>query len=159
MRLFYSSLIFLLLGVFPLYAEEENTLPVPRFVSLRSNEVNVRVGPGARYNIIWVYKKDGLPVEIIQEFDDWREIRDSEGTVGWVHKQMVQGKRNALIMQDMAILRKSPDEKSRAIVKLEAGVIAKISECEVDWCKIQVSGSKGWLKKTSLFGAYRKEKF
>jgi SH3-like domain-containing protein len=85
----------------PVCAEDDdqdaNGLPVPRFVSLRSNEVNMRIGPGTRYSINWVYHREGLPVEILQEFDQWREIRDSEGTRGWVHKQMLQGKRMGLI--------------------------------------------------------------
>ncbi|MEI7668765.1 MAG: SH3 domain-containing protein [Pseudomonadota bacterium] len=156
---FFIITLFLLSFVTSAIALEENGLPVPRFVSLRSNEVNLRVGPGSRYNINWVYKRDGLPVEIIQEFDDWREIRDSEGSTGWVHKQMLQGKRSAIITDNLATLRKSPDDRSYPVIRAEAGVIAKIIECEIDWCKLQISGHKGWIKKTSIFGAYKKEKF
>lgn len=138
---------------------EEGGLPIPRFASLRSGEVNMRVGPGARYSINWVYKKEGLPVEIIQEFDGWREIRDSEGVVGWVHKQMLQGKRMGIIKGNLPVLRKSPNEHATPVARIEPAVLVKISECDVDWCRIQVSSHKGWLPKTSLWGVYKKEKF
>jgi SH3-like domain-containing protein len=144
------------------YAQDEedaNGLPVPRFVSLRSDEVNMRVGPGARYNINWVYKREGLPVEIIEEFDQWRQIRDSEGTVGWVHKQMLQGKRMAVITHGVGALRRAPEERSGAILRAEPGVIGRLMECEKDWCRMQIAGRKGWIEKTHIWGVYPKEEF
>src|SRR5258706_546116 len=73
------------------------SLPLPRFVSLKSEEANVRTGPGTRYPIQWVYHRAGMPVEIVEEYDLWRKIRDVEGTTGWVHKTMLAGNRTALI--------------------------------------------------------------
>ena len=134
-------------------------LPVPRFVSLRSNEVNMRVGPGARYSINWVYHREDLPVEIVQEFDQWREIRDSEGTLGWVHKQMVQGKRTAVIMGKLGTLRRSPDEHAGAVLRAEPGVIGKLLECEKEWCRVQIAARKGWIEKAHIWGVYAKEEF
>ena len=158
------SIVILLTGCLasPLMAadnEEGTGLPVPRFASLRSGEVNMRVGPGARYSINWVYKKEGWPIEIIQEFDNWREVRDSDGVTGWVHKQMLQGKRMGIIKGSHAVLYRSADEKSAMLAKIDPGVIVKIMECDSEWCKTQISTRKGWLKKTSLWGVYRKEKF
>jgi len=134
-------------------------LPVPRFASLRSDDVNMRIGPGTRYSINWVYKHESLPVEIIQEFDQWREIRDSQGTTGWVHKQMLQGKRMAIIKGTTVVLRRSPEDKAPPILKAEPGVIGKLVECDIDWCKMQISGHKGWVPKSDIWGAYKKEKF
>jgi len=140
-------------------SEEKSSLPVPRFASLRSGEVNMRVGPGSRYSINWVYKKENWPVEIIQEFDSWREVRDCDGVTGWVHKQMLQGKRMGIIKGKTASLRRSSHENASLIAKMEAGVMVKIQECDIDWCKVQAGGHKGWLPKTSVWGVYRKEKF
>src|ERR1700735_4108109 len=140
-------IVLLLLGAMPAMADEEDAtgLPVPRFVSLQSSDVNMRVGPGTRYSINWVYKREGLPVEIIQEFDQWREIRDSEGTVGWVHKQMLQGKRTGLITGGIGVLRRAPEEHGGPLLRADPGVIGRLLECEKDWCRIQIAGRKGWI--------------
>lgn len=139
--------------------DKPEELPLPRFASLKADDVNMRIGPGSRYAIKWVYKHEGLPVEIIQEFNVWREIRDSEGTVGWVHKQMLQGKRMAIIKNKIAVLRKSPEEGASAVARVEPGVVGKLLECQSDWCKLQVSNHKGWISKTAMWGAYKDEKF
>ena len=157
----FLKLLIILLLACPAFAEDEQdkSLPVPRFVSLRSNEVNMRVGPGSRYSINWVYKKEGTPVEIIQEFEDWREIRDVDGTKGWVNKQMLQGKRFAVVKSKLAVLRRAPDAKARPIIRAEARVVGKLIECDVDWCKMQIDGHKGWIEKTNIWGVYKNEKF
>lgn len=139
--------------------ESTNKLPLPRFVSLKSSEVNMRIGPGTRYSINWVYRRADLPVEIIQEFDQWRQIRDFEGTTGWVHKQMLQGKRSALVVGKVAVLRRSPDVAANPVLRAQPGVIGKLLNCEEKWCRIQISGRKAWIPKTSVFGVYKKEKF
>lgn len=133
-------------------------LPIPRFVSLRSSEVNVRTGPGTRYPISWVYRKAGMPVEVVEEFDYWRKIRDSEGTTGWVHKTMLEGKRNLMIKGKKAqIVRTDADEKSKPLLKAEPMVVGKLVECEKDWCRLQIDGRKGWLPKSTLWGVYANE--
>lgn len=154
------SLLFLAPAVVSADDEQDlSGLPVPRFVSLRSNEVNMRVGPGTRYSINWVYRREGLPVEIIQEFDQWREIRDSEGTVGWVHKQMLQGKRMGIIKGKTRVLRRAPEDRSGAILRAEAGVVGKLLECDREWCRMQIAGRKGWIEKSHIWGVYPKEEF
>ena len=72
-------------------------LQVPRFVSLKAGRVNVRVGPGEDYKIAWVFTRTGLPIEVIQEYDTWRRIRDSDGAVGWVFNSLLSGKRTAVV--------------------------------------------------------------
>jgi SH3-like domain-containing protein len=134
-------------------------LPVPRFVSLRSGEVNMRVGPGTRYSINWVYKREGLPVEIVQEFDQWRKIRDMDGTTGWVHKQMLQGRRSAIIKARVAVLRRSPDAKASAVIKAEKGVYGRLSECKKEWCLVQLQGKKAWARKADIWGIFAAEEF
>lgn len=138
----------------------ESGLPVPRFVSLKSDEINVRSGPGTRYPIQWVYHKEGLPVEVIEEFDYWRKIRDMEGSGGWVHKGMLAGTRTAAIKGKTAqTLRAEPEDSANPVLKAEPKVVGKISECDKEWCRMQIEGRKGWIRKKFLFGVYPKETF
>lgn len=133
-------------------------LPIPRFVSLKADEANIRTGPGTRYPILWVYRRSGMPVEVIEEFDMWRKIRDAEGTTGWLHKTMLDGKRNAIIKGKKAqIVRIDHDKDSKALIKVEPTVVVRLVECIKDWCRIQISGRKGWLEKTALWGVYPNE--
>ena len=136
-------------------------LPIPRFVALKSNEVNVRSGPGSRYPIAWVYGRDGMPVEVIEEFDLWRKIRDAEGTTGWVHKTMLSGARNVLIKgKEPRIIRSDTEADAKPLMKVEPMVIARIVECpkdEKDWCRVQIEGRKGWIEKKYIWGVYADE--
>lgn len=146
----------------PALAIGDNTsgLPIPRWVVLKPDEANVRTGPGTRYPIQFVYRREGMPVEVVEEFELWRKIKDVEGATGWVHKTMLDGRRNAIIKaKEARILRAEPETKARPLVKIEPQVIAKLVECEKDWCRIQVSGRKGWIEKKYLFGVYPEEIF
>ncbi len=134
------------------------SLPVPRFVTLNADEVNLRTGPGLRYPIKLVLKKDGLPVEIIKEFDVWRQIRDKEGDEGWVHQSLLSGKRAVVVSGPVQTLLKKPNEGARPVVKLEPGVIAALDRCDNDWCYLKVASYKGWLKKENIWGVYPDEK-
>lgn len=136
----------------------ETGLTIPRFVSLKSSEINMRKGPGTRYPIEWVYRRDRLPVEIIEEFDHWRQIRDSDGSIGWLHKNMLSGERTILIKGNATVeLRDDPEPDAEVVAKLELGVIASLIECELDWCRLQIKKTKGWLPKKLLYGVYDKE--
>lgn len=138
----------------------DGALPIPRFVSLASTEVNLRTGPGTRYPIQWVYTKKHLPVEIINEFDTWRKVKDIQGDEGWVHQTMVSGYRYGIIKDDEHIVRSSPDDDSIVIARLEPGVIVKVDACELNWCDISVDGNyKGWVEKDALWGVYPQEIF
>lgn len=137
----------------------QQQLPVPRFVTLAAGEVNVRTGPGLRYPVRFVITKDGLPVEIVREFDVWRQIRDVDGDGGWVHKSMLSGKRAAVIKGQVRTALKKPEEGARPVVKLEPGVIAGLDECLLQWCEVSVAGYDGWLKREDIWGVYPDEKF
>lgn len=133
-------------------------MPLPRFVSLRAGEVNVRAGPGFRYPIEWVYRRSGQPVEIIDEYDTWRRIRDWEGTDGWVHQSMLQSRRTVRVTAEDLLLRREPKSSSAAVAQIEAGAIGTVSECSEDWCRIDFSGFVGWLARDSFFGVYPEER-
>jgi len=146
----------------PAYADEEAAapqLPVPRFVTLNADEVNLRTGPGLRYPVRVVLKKDGLPVQIIKEFDVWRQIADKDGDEGWVHKSLLSGRRAVIISGPTQTLLKKPDEGAKPVVKLEPGVIAGLDRCDKEWCYLKVASYKGWLKRENVWGVYPDEKF
>jgi SH3-like domain-containing protein len=135
----------------------ETKLPIPRFVSLRSNEVNLRTGPGTTYPVDWVFVRRGLPVEIIAEFDVWRKIRDWQGTVGWVHQSMLDGRRSVRITGGERTLRSEPADSASALARLAPGVIGRLLRCEGAWCKIDAQGYRGWLKRDEFWGTYPDE--
>jgi SH3-like domain-containing protein len=140
----------------PVAAAEKN-LPVPRFVTLRSEQVNVRTGPGERYPIEWVFSRKDLPVEIVAEFDIWRKIRDAEGTEGWVHQRMLSGKRSVIVEGAVRALHRKPSESADVVARAEPGVVAKLLECDPQWCRVEASGVSGWLKRDEIWGVYPSE--
>jgi SH3-like domain-containing protein len=130
-------------------------LPIPRFVSLRSDAVSVRAGPGKRYPVKWMYQRQGYPVQIVQEFDTWRKIQDADGDAGWVHQSLLSGNRYVLVGGQLPVaLRRKPDDHARVVAQLEPGVVAKFNECKQNWCDVSVSGYDGWLLKNLLWGVY-----
>ncbi len=136
----------------------QTSLPLPRFVSLSADEVNLRTGPNTKYPIKWILVKEGMPVEIIREFDDWREIRDMSGETGWVHKNLLSGMRMIIVTgQEPIVIYKKPDTATRPVVKLEPGVQAQILKCQKSWCRIAVAGYKGWLNRSQIWGVYPNE--
>jgi SH3-like domain-containing protein len=129
-------------------------LPLPRFVSLRAEEVNLRTGPGTRYPIDWVYRRRGLPVEIVDEFDTWRRIRDWQGTEGWVHQSMVQGQRGILVTGKRHVLHRRPDAASPGVALVDAGVVGVLERCLGEWCEVRLGGFSGWLERSAFYGLY-----
>jgi SH3-like domain-containing protein len=154
---FLAALVLAILSMAtPAFAAGKPAEPLPRFVSLRADDVNLRTGPGSRYPISTVYHRKGYPVEIVAEFDQWRQIRDWQGTEGWVHQRMVTGARNVVVQGTQRILRTAADRGSAPVAKLDPGVIAHLLECRDAWCRIEVqSGSndiKGWLGRDEIWG-------
>lgn len=134
-------------------------LPLPRFASLRSDEVNMRTGPGTRYPIEWVYREEGLPVEIIAEYEFWRRVKDWEGTEGWVQKATLSGKRGAIIHGKPRELRAKDKLDATIVAHLEVGAVGQIQECHNEWCEIAFGKTKGYLRKDEFWGAYPDEDF
>ena len=143
-----------LLAVLPAQAADKTTLPVPRFVTLRSDKVNVRTGPGEQYPIDWVFTRKDMPVEIVAEFNHWHRIRDVEGTEGWVQERMVTGKRAVIVRGQQRLLRARPSGEAEIVARAEPGVIAKLIECQPAWCRVEAGGVGGWLKRDEIWGVY-----
>jgi SH3-like domain-containing protein len=137
-------------------------LPVPRFVSLKSDRVNLREGPSMDHRTAWIFQRAGLPVEVMAEFDVWRRIRDSEGTEGWVQKSLLSGRRTALVSPwkkgGVFAIRAKPKEDAGVAANVQAGVVANIKTCDAAWCHIFGDGYDGYIEQTSLWGVYPDEK-
>lgn len=133
-------------------------LPLPRFASLRADEVYMRSGPGTRYPIEWIYRRRGLPVEIIAEFDTWRKVRDWNGTVGWMHRAMLTGRRTAITTAKSTSLYREPQASAPIVARAEAGVVAKLRACDGPWCEIEAKGLEGWIPRAAIWGTLPGEK-
>ncbi len=132
-------------------------LPLPRFVSLRAGEVNVRTGPGVRYPIAWVFVRKGLPVEVTVEFELWRKIADIDGTEGWVHRSMLSGERTAIITGGVRTLYQRPENAAMPVLQAEPGVQGRLLSCEASWCELRIEGIRGWTRRQYLWGIYPDE--
>jgi SH3-like domain-containing protein len=150
---------------------QETELPLPRFASTRSSPINVRVGPGTRYDVAWVYVKPGTPVEIIQEFDTWRKVRDFDGSEGWIHQNLLQGKRAGLVAPwragEQLALFSGQSEEGGIRAYLPSGFLVNIGGCDGSWCEVSATDHSnggnatysGFLKQDALWGVYQDEKF
>jgi SH3-like domain-containing protein len=137
-------------------------LPVPRFVSLKTDRVNVRGGPDKDHDVTFIYTRVGWPVEITAEFENWRRIRDSDGSEGWVYHSLLSGKRTAAVQlkakTDLAALHAKPDAQSPVTAELQSGVLASVKRCTGGWCRISGEGFDGWIEQNRLWGVYPDEK-
>jgi SH3-like domain-containing protein len=151
--------IFILLICFftsSIYAK--SGLPIPRFASIKSNKVFARSGPGHDYPIQWIFTKSGEPVEIFAEFEQWRRIRDKYGDEGWVHQNMLSGKRYVIVTGDLPReLHKKNNLKSKIIAKLAPDLRCALKKSEEKWCYVDCKGQKGWVLKEHIWGVYFKE--
>jgi SH3-like domain-containing protein len=137
-------------------------LPIPRYVSLKSDHVNVRAGPTKDNDVAWVYTRAGLPVEITAEFENWRRVRDSEGSEGWVYHSMLSGRRTAVVTMksrdELAPLYDRADPASAVAARLQVGVVTQVKKCVSGWCRVTGNGFEGWIEQQRLWGVYADEK-
>ncbi len=166
MRLFIFVLLLSLFSclAFPVVTQAQDArtpsfrstdLPLPRFVSLNSDKVYLRAGPGLRYPVKWVYERKTLPVEITQEFESWRKIKDHEGEEGWIHTSLLSGERYILILSEEIVpAYADPSTDSRMVMRTEPYVVAHLDKCGETFCRIEKDGYRGWIEKKFLWGIY-----
>lgn len=148
-RILFLSLLTAMLVFSPAGAAEQ---AVPRFVSIKADEVNVRVGPGKRYPLKWTYVVSGIPVQVIAEWENWRKIRDWEGQEGWVHSAMLSSKRTVIVTGEKRIMYRRADKSSPPVARLLPGIVAEIEDCIEGWCRIEVRNYRGWLQRDGFWG-------
>lgn len=179
-----QNMLAVLLGVSPAHAQSNTIgtatkpgptgLPIPRFVSLKADRVNVRQGPNQDHKVSWVYRRVGLPVEIIAEFEHWRQIRDSEGATGWIFHTLLSGRRTVLVLPwikagqdktapsqgaapEQAQLYEAPSATSKKIIAAAPGVLGNVLSCTRNWCRLAVGEYRGWIEQEKLWGVYKDE--
>jgi SH3-like domain-containing protein len=154
-KTFGTILVLAILLAIPARAEERGkvtNLPIPRYVSLKASEGNVRRGPSLSHRIDWVFTRRDMPLEVTDEYGNWRRVRDRDGQGGWIHFSLLSGVRTVIVEEDMAALHMKPDAAAPVTARAEAGVIAELDECAADWCRIEADGYRGWVHRTALWG-------
>ncbi|MCX8226510.1 MAG: SH3 domain-containing protein [Sulfitobacter sp.] len=156
-----GALLLIPLAFSPVQAAEElgqvTNLPVPRFVSMKAAEGNVRRGPSLTHRIDWVFKHRDMPLRITAEHGHWRRVEDRDGMGGWVHYSLLSGTRTVLIEQDKLKLLVRPDPNAPVAAEFEIGAIARLGECSLEWCFLRAGGYKGWAPKARLWGVGTRE--
>lgn len=153
------SVIFLNTIIFNAQAQESEVKnKIPRFVSTRSDEINVRTGPGVRYPIKWVIVREKMPLEVIAEYEDWRKVRDFEQAEGWVHRAMLSPRRTALVKDDKKSIYSKSDNKSSKVAIANKGTILSIKECDGTFCEVEAKSVDGYIEIKNLWGIYENEK-
>ena len=136
---------------------------IPRFISLKSDPVNMQSGPGTEYPMQWVFRRAGLPVEVLREYEGWRQVRDAESATGWVLATLLSGRRTALVVPWEAkppaaptqiSIRNDNSERATEVAKVEAGAIANIRTCDGRWCEVSIGDVRGYIEQKKLWGVY-----
>ena len=147
---YYTFLVLFFLINF--FIQKSLAIESVNFLSLKNNEVNVRVGPSKKYPVKFIYKKKYLPVEILDKSETWRKIKDFEKNSGWIHISQLSKKKSAINIKNNSILYKKPTIFSKPIAKLETGRLVLIKKCKIKWCKITSGKYNGWIEKNYLWG-------
>ena len=140
------------------FADGTTDLPKPRFVSIKRGSAMMRTGPGERFPIKWEYKRPGLPMEIIKEYEIWRQVRDPDGTVGWMNKALLTGTRTGIVKGEVRLLYVAPAMNSRIAWRIEPGAVVNITLCEDLWCRVSKDGKSGYILRDHMWGTYKREK-
>jgi SH3-like domain-containing protein len=132
-------------------------LPVPRFVTLKSDEANLRAGPGLEYPVLWQYRASNLPVRVDAEFGIWRKIVDHDGTAGWMHGSVLSLRRMAIVKTNMAKIHSNPDSSANVIALAERNALMELQSCPKSWCKVKAENVRGWIKRQAIWGLLQTE--
>jgi len=139
-------------------ASTPSSLPVPRFATIGSSRVHLRQGPSQDHRILWVFEgQQGLPVEVVAETETWRQIRDPDGDLGWVHRSLLSRSRSVIVSGQMRPMRRRPANDAQILAYLEPRVVARLNECDPEWCEISIESYTGWIRHDEVWGVYPRE--
>ena len=139
-RVLVAAVMAFVLGFGPALASERGkvtNLPLPRFVSMKAAEGNVRRGPSLTHRIDWVFQRRDMPLQVTAEHGHWRRVEDRDGVGGWVHYSLLSGTRTVLVEKDMLQLHARPSVQAPINAALELGVVARVAKCGADWCLLR----------------------
>jgi SH3-like domain-containing protein len=140
------------------FADGTTDLPKPRFVSIKRGKAMMRSGPGERFPIKWEYRRPGLPMEILKEYEIWRQVRDPDGEIGWMQKALLAGQRTGIIKDQVRLMYVAPDVNSRIAWRIAPGAVVTITLCEDMWCRVSKDGKSGYILRGEMWGTYAREK-
>lgn len=152
-----AMLAAMLTAAVPAAAQTLSSDKLPRFASLRSDEVNLRVGPGENYPIEWVLKRKDMPIEIVEQFQNWRQVTDWQGDKGWVLDRMITGRRAVVVTGGVRMLYREPDPGSAIVARAEPGVVARLTDLRGAWCRVEAGGYTGWMRRSEVWGVFADE--
>ena len=148
----------LLSAAIPTTTSAGNGLTLPRYASLRADTVHLRTGPGRRYPVEWIFVSRDMPVEITAEFENWRKVRDLQGTEGWVHRALLSKKRTAVVIAGIQPLRRNPNPGSALTARVMEKVVGRLLRCAGGWCRLEIGKHRGWMRQSHIWGVYTNEK-
>jgi SH3-like domain-containing protein len=130
----------------------ESDLPLPRYVSMKAEEGNVRRGPSLTHRVDWVFKREDMPLQVTAEYGNWRRVRDIDGAGGWMHYTLLSGVRTVIVQKDYTPFRSRPQVGADPNAYAEQGVVAFLGDCKPDWCEVNSGGQSGWVLKSEIWG-------
>ena len=156
MKFFYFIIIFFFsLNLFAENIGSDSKFKIPRFVSTKSNEVNLRLGSSENFPIVLQYIQKNLPLEVIDEYESWRKINDFNGNQGWIHKSLLKGDRYTIIKKEISNIHIRPN--GYIVGKIGYKNLLQINSCIKNWCSVNYENGKGWINKKFLWGMYNDE--
>ena len=133
--------------------------PLPRFMTLKSDKVHMRTGPGMKYPITYLYQREGMPLKVVREFDVWREVVDLDGVKGWMHSSTLSLKRMAMVTASGVNVLENASASSTVVALAEKGAVVELLVCDTEWCRIESGRQRGWIQKRYLWGVFSDEAF
>ena len=135
--------------------------PPPPFATLNRDKVYLREGPSYQHRVLWIYRRKGLPVKVLNKYDIWYRIEDSDGTIGWISNVMISSSRRTIVVtsKHAAPIRDGAGENDHAIAYAQPGVVAKMEACKAQVCEVSVDGTEGWIRKQDIWGVGAGEVF
>ncbi len=138
---------------------KETGLEIPRYVSLKSNDANVRVGPSINYPIKIKYVLKNYPLKVLEEYEEWRKVEDFKKNIGWIHKSLISGTRTGIVLSnDNKNIKLLNTLNGNVIGEIGKGNIINLEKCKINWCLVSAKNSKGWIDKKYIWGVKKKER-
>ena len=137
---------------------KETGLEIPRYISLKSNDANIRIGPSKNYPIEIKYIKKNYPLKILEEYEDWRKVEDFQKNFGWIHKSLISGSRTGIVVSnDNKTIKLLNTLNGNVIGEIGKGNIVFLEKCKIDWCLVSFGNYRGWVDKKNIWGVKEKE--
>ena len=137
---------------------KETGLEIPRYVSLKTNDANIRIGPSKKYPIVLKYTKKNFPLKVLEEYEEWRKVEDFKKNIGWIHKSLISGNRTGIVLsKDNKNIDLLNTLNGTVIGELGKGNIVNLKKCKIDWCLVTIDNFKGWAHKKNIWGVKEKE--